>query len=70
MRVIYVGPEPAVVVFGTTFPQGVAVDVEDEHAASKLSAHPQFTVSMAGVVAEDYATDAPKRRGRPPKAQS
>lgn len=64
MKATYKGKEVAVEVFGCVFPRGMAVEVTDEHAMSKLPNHPEFSCDGAPV------EEAPKRRGRPPKVQA
>lgn len=72
MRFTYTGPEHEAHIFGLVFPLGVAVNVDDAHAISKLSVHPQFKADAPAVAAVSSDQDElppQKRRGRPPKVK-
>lgn len=42
MEFIFKGEEAVTYIYGLTFPNGVAVNVTEEHAIKKLLNHPQF----------------------------
>lgn len=67
----FMGELPGTDAFGLTFPAGVAVEVSDPHAINKLRGNRFFVESFDGVQVVDapVVQDAPKRRGRPPKAR-
>ena len=66
----YIGAEQGTDAFGHLFPAGVAVEVTAEHAIKKLRGNPYFVEVFDGVqVVDAPQQDAPKRRGRPPKAR-
>ena len=64
----YIGDEAGAFAFGRWFPAGVTVEVPDSdaHACRKLRHSHHFAEVFDGVEVIDAA---PKRRGRPPKAQ-
>lgn len=65
-RFTYLGDHEMVTLWGINFPQGVAVEVEDEHATKKLRGNSHFAEEFDGV---EVIAAEPKRRGRPPKAK-
>lgn len=66
----YIGEEQGTDAFGLLFPAGVAVEVSDAHAIKKLRGNRYFVEVFDGVqVVDAPQQEAPKRRGRPPKAR-
>ena len=67
----YIGEEQGTDAFGLLFPAGAAVEVTDPHAIKKLRGNTlNFVEVFDGVqVVDAPQQDAPKRRGRPPKAR-
>lgn len=66
----YIGDEQETDAFGLLFPAGVAVEVTDSHAINKLRGNCYFVELFDGVqVVDAPKAEAPKRRGRPPKAR-
>ena len=66
----YIGDEQGTDAFGLLFPAGVAVEVTDGHAIKKLRGNQYFVEVFDGVqVVDAPQQEAPKRRGRPPKAR-
>jgi len=69
----FIGDEAECVAFGLRFPRGVGVAVLNAHAVRKLSNNRFFaevlTVDAVEVFDAAPTHDAPKRRGRPPKAR-
>lgn len=66
----YIGEEQGTDAFGLLFPAGAAVEVTDQHAVKKLRGNQYFVEVFDGVqVVDAPQQDAPKRRGRPPKAR-
>lgn len=62
---VYLGDRDAVTLWGITFPQGVAVSVDDPHALGKLRGNNHFSEVIDGA---EVMPDAPKRKpGRPRK---
>lgn len=59
----YLGDHEAVTLWGITFPQGVAVSVDDEHAIGKLRGNNHF----AEVVDGAEVLPAKRKPGRPRK---
>lgn len=70
--VIYKAPDGdarSVQMFGFEFFHGHPVEVTDAKAIAKLKSNWHFEVADIEAVAEDVTPEeAPKRRGRPPKA--
>lgn len=62
----YLGDHASVTLWGITFPQGVAVAVDDPHALKKLEGNNHFAEIFDGV---EVLSEPQKRRGRPPKAK-
>lgn len=66
----FIGDEQETQGFGLVFPRGVAVEVSDSYAIRKLTNNQFFTQVFDGVeVLDAVEPEAPKRRGRPPKAR-
>lgn len=63
----YIGDHQETRVFGLAFFHGEPVEITDEKVIKKLRANIDFSEFFEGVEVVD-ADQAPKRRGRPPKA--
>lgn len=74
MQVTYIAPEgdaESVIMGGFTFNDGIPVEVPaDARIAGKLKTNQFFIVDEDAGPVESEGDDAPKRRGRPPKAKS
>ena len=74
MQVTYIAPEgdaQSVEMGGFAFEDGIPVEVPaDAKIAGKLKTNQHFIVDEYAGPVEEGGEDAPKRRGRPPKAAS